>query len=226
MYGRWRGVVRGILSKGKRGNNRRKEGREEGNEQSENALLKCQRSVRSSSDAWRLQAQKHKKNNTKQKKLVLVLWNSFLSFPCGCLFTIKLPFGWALVTYKDDLFHHSTFLCRPLCVCMCHYLLYKWMCVCVYTGPAVPLHIPIIGVHWHRHHLHHHPPCWHSPAADAHSQVLLLGHQPAGVQWNHPQRSWYVCSCTQMTHKGMLNVRPNKKRRKCEQIIVTVPLHS
>lgn len=69
------------------------------------------------------------------------------------------------------------------------------MCVCVLcarAGPAVPLHLPVVGVHWHRHHLHHHPPRGHRPAADAHSQVLLLGHQPAGVQWHQPQRPRYV----------------------------------
>lgn len=65
------------------------------------------------------------------------------------------------------------------------------MC-CVRTGSAVPLHLPVVGVHWHRHHLHHHPPRGHRPAADAHSQVLLLGHQPAGVQWHQPQRPRYV----------------------------------
>lgn len=67
-----------------------------------------------------------------------------------------------------------------------------YVCVCVCAGPTVPLHIPVVGVHRHRHHLHHHPPRRHRPAADAHSQVLLLGHQSAGVQRDHPQRSRYV----------------------------------
>lgn len=71
-------------------------------------------------------------------------------------------------------------------------LLYQSVDKCVNAGPAVPLHVPVLGVHRHRHHLQHHPPRRHCPAADAHSEILLLGHQPAGVQWNQPQRSWYV----------------------------------
>lgn len=73
--------------------------------------------------------------------------------------------------------------------------------VCVFVGPTIPLHIPFLGVHRHCHHLHHHPPCGHRPAADAHFEVLLLGHQPSGVQWNHPQRSWYVYMCILFAHK-------------------------
>lgn len=79
---------------------------------------------------------------------------------------------------------------------------------CVFPGPAVPVHIPVIRVHRHCHHLHHHSPHRHRPAADAHSEVLLLGNQPPGVQWNHPQRSWYVYSAHSLhEHKGMLAVR-------------------
>lgn len=66
------------------------------------------------------------------------------------------------------------------------------MDLCARAGPAVPLHLPVVGIHRHCHHIHHHPPRWDRPAADAHSEVLLLGHQPAGVQWDQPQRSRYV----------------------------------
>lgn len=119
-------------------------------------------------------------------------------------------------THTDDLFLSSMCLtvciCQPPCMCMRLYLLSKWMClcVCVYAGPALPLHILVVGVHRHCHHLHHHPPRRHRPAADAHSQVLLLGHQPVGVQWNHPQRSWYVQACTQFAQKGTNTVRKKK----------------
>lgn len=81
----------------------------------------------------------------------------------------------------------------------------------MYTGPAIPLHLPVIGVHWHRHHLHHHPPRWYRPAADAHSEVLLLGNQPAGVQRNRSQRSWYVHTHNLHT-KRIVVVRGKKKR--------------
>lgn len=158
---------------------------EEGNEQLESTLLKCQGCLRSSSDAWRLQVTKDKKNKTKQKTLVLLLDGSFLLVPGGCLFTVKPN------TYRWLVSHQKVCdsLCLSINLCVaCLFLLYSWMCL--YTGPAIPLHLPVIRVHWHCHHLHHHPPRGYCPAADAHSEVLLLGNQPAGVQRNHSQRSW------------------------------------
>lgn len=140
------------------------------------------------------------------------------SFRCGRPFTVKQLFfmniintKWWFISLPKLLVRQHAHIKTTHVPCMCCLNVF-----CVFPGPAVPVHIPVIGVHRHCHHLHHHSPHRHRPAADAHSEVLLLGNQPPGVQWNHSQRSWYVYSAHSLhEHKGML-------RRKTRVHMLTV----
>lgn len=137
-------------------------------------------------------------SGTERSKLTL---DRMHLIPLGYLLATQLYFVWKPETQRWFSPACLTVFLSINLFSMCLYLLSKL--TYVYAGPVISLHVPVIGVHWHCHHLQHHPTCRDRPAADAHSEILLLGHQPAGVQWNHPQRPWYV----HMNTHGTLTLR-------------------
>lgn len=60
--------------------------------------------------------------------------------------------------------------------------------LCLFKGPADPVYIPGNGIHQHSDHLQRHPQGGHRTADHAHSEILLLGCEPAGPQRNSAQR--------------------------------------
>lgn len=60
--------------------------------------------------------------------------------------------------------------------------------LCLFKGPADPVHLPGNGVHQHSDHLQRHPQGGHCTADHAHSEILLLGCEPTGPQRSCAQR--------------------------------------
>lgn len=66
-----------------------------------------------------------------------------------------------------------------------------FICALSFAGATHTLHLPGNRVHQHSDHIQCNSQGGHCASSHAYTEILLLGCQPSGPQWNHSQRPWW-----------------------------------